>query len=256
MSGRSMARGLTPPFEPCLIERALSRRDEGGVLLARLIELAGELAERPLDVQEGRRRDLAEHRSMAAPLPIDRFLDHPRSNRVENDVPLDMEAVPLVVDARRAEPALEQVPDIPVAPVERLRVLPVQELHPARDRGRRHVDHEMHVIAHQAVRDAPPAELARHLAEQDHEPLPIEVVHEDGLRPVAATPDVPQAFRLIAELARHRSSVERESSRKSKERAATCAAALVLSGCRDSNSGPLRPERSALPGCATPRTAP
>ncbi len=25
------------------------------------------------------------------------------------------------------------------------------------------------------------------------------------------------------------------------------------SGCRDSNSGPLRPERSALPGCATPR---
>ena len=28
---------------------------------------------------------------------------------------------------------------------------------------------------------------------------------------------------------------------------------LTSSGCRDLNSGPLRPERSALPGCATPR---
>src|ERR1700756_3767537 len=28
------------------------------------------------------------------------------------------------------------------------------------------------------------------------------------------------------------------------------------SGCPDSNWGPLRPERSALPGCATPREAP
>ncbi len=29
--------------------------------------------------------------------------------------------------------------------------------------------------------------------------------------------------------------------------------ACVVSGCGDLNSGPLRPERSALPGCATPR---
>src|SRR5436853_3318027 len=30
----------------------------------------------------------------------------------------------------------------------------------------------------------------------------------------------------------------------------------LRSGCPDSNWGPLRPERSALPGCATPRGGP
>src|SRR3954471_9287042 len=33
-------------------------------------------------------------------------------------------------------------------------------------------------------------------------------------------------------------------------------AALTLSGWRDSNPRPLRPERSALPSCATPRVKP
>ena len=121
-----MTRGLTPPFEPCLFERPLACRDEVGVLLARALELAGELAERPLDVEERRRRDLAEHRAVAAPPPVDRLLDHARTHRVEDDVPLDLQAVRVVVHARRAEPSLEQMPDVPVPPVERLRVLPVQ----------------------------------------------------------------------------------------------------------------------------------
>src|SRR5436305_12365432 len=110
----------------------------------------------------------------------------------------------------------------------------------------------MHVVVHQAIRDAAPAELSRDLAEQHHEPLAIEVVHEDRLLPVAAAPDVPHSLRLISLLTRHASSVRAESSRQMR-RVATFVATLLPSGCRDSNSGPLRPERSALPGCATPR---
>src|SRR5262249_27616877 len=34
-----------------------------------------------------------------------------------------------------------------------------------------------------------------------------------------------------------------------------CGSGPCTSGCPDLNWGPLRPERSALPGCATPRTA-
>src|SRR5260221_13928377 len=113
-----MTRGLTPIFAACLFERFLSGRDEVDVGLPREVELPGELAQRPLDVQEGRRRDLAEHRTVTAPGPLDSVADHACAHRIEHDVSPDLEAVRVVVDPRVAEPSLEQMPYVPVPAVE------------------------------------------------------------------------------------------------------------------------------------------
>ena len=48
---------------------------------------------------------------------------------------------------------------------------------------------------------------------------------------------------------------QEQPARQRAERARRSSTRPAESGCRDSNGGPLRPERSALPGCATPREA-
>ena len=53
----------------------------------------------------------------------------------------------------------------------------------------------------------------------------------------------------------HRASIRNRTVASLKRGEAARLAASQLSGRRDSNSGPHRPERCALPGCATPRRA-
>src|SRR5262245_23507982 len=137
--------------------------------------------------------------------------------------------------------------DVAIPSVDVLRVLAVQDPHPFRDREGGHLDQQVHMIRHQAVREHTPFELLRDLLEQPKIVLAVVIVGEDRMLAVAATPDVPYALRLISRLSGHTATLDVKEPRQ-------CRGSLT-SGCRDLNSGPLRPERRALPGCATPRTA-
>ena len=234
--------------------------DERFVGGSRPAEVAAELAERPSRVEERRRPRLAEHRTKAAPPPVGRAVDHPRTSRIVRDVARQLEAVALLLDRLGVEPPLKQMPDPSVTAVVRLRVAPAEQLHPARERPIGHVEHEMHVVRHEAVDETPPAELPRHHAQKLEVPLPVVVVREDRLPPVPAARHVVDPGRLHTKRTGHahdaRPRTVTRQSRLGRERAAEADPAALTSGCPDSNWGPLRPERSALPGCATPRTAP
>src|SRR5205085_4850544 len=79
---------------------------------------------------------------------------------------------------------------------------------------------------------------------------------EDGIRDLTVTGvqtcALPISARVAARAAARRTVPRLVRLRVNEEPRRTAA---LTSGCPDSNWGPLRPERSALPGCATPRGA-
>ena len=72
--------------------------------------------------------------------------------------------------------ALEQMPHPPMAPIEPLRIHPVQLAHPARQRRLQRHHEQMEVIAHQAVREHAPAVALGHRLQDLEEPLPIPII--------------------------------------------------------------------------------
>ena len=188
---------------------------------------------------------------IAAPSP--RF--HSGALGVEVDVPNGLEDVRLMANHVGPEPALEEMPGKAVSPVEVLRVVATQVLHSARDRPGWDGEDEMEVIRHQAPSEHPPVERAAHTLEQLEEALAVGVVRKDGLSAIAAAHDVADASRLVSWRTWHAASVRPQPSRNARNNPKSRGQrpATHQSGCPDSNWGPLRPERSALPGCATPR---
>jgi hypothetical protein len=71
------------------------------------------------------------------------------------------------------------MPGSAVALVERRGIEAVQPLHPVREGRLAALDHQVVVVAHQAVRVTAPAEAVEHALEEQHEEDPVVVVHED-----------------------------------------------------------------------------
>jgi hypothetical protein len=80
-----------------------------------------------------------------------------------------------------------------VAVVEGGRVEAVQPLHPVRELGLAALDHEVEVVAHQAVGVAAPAVPVDHAGEELEKEQPVVVVHEDRPAVDAARREVPDA---------------------------------------------------------------
>ena len=74
--------------------------------------------------------------------------------------------------------ALEQMTHPTMAPIEPLRIYPVQLPHPPRQRRLQCHHEKMEVIPHQAVGQHAPAVSLGHLGENLEEPLPIPIVPE------------------------------------------------------------------------------
>ena len=159
--------------------------------------------ESAFDVMERQRCVEPDEGPVAAPRPLRRMPHHPCPHRVEIDITDDFERVGLVLDVLGAESSLEKVAGLAVAAVEELSKSPAQPLHSPRGRPCPDVGYEMHVVSHQAVpRDLPVVITARFL-EQPEVAMPVEIVEEDRLPPVAAAGDMPDAGRLVAQRARH-----------------------------------------------------
>lgn len=113
------------------------------------------------------------------PLVVLRVSDESRPNRVVEHVGDRVEELRLTVDHPRREAGAEQVAGALVAVVEPPGVLAVQELDSGGEPRPRRVEHEMDVVAHQAVRVAGPLVVLDGLGEQAEIGEPVVVVAKD-----------------------------------------------------------------------------
>jgi hypothetical protein len=88
--------------------------------------------------------------------------------------------------------ALEQVAGAAVAPVEGLRVDPAEVAHPLAEIGRQRLDHQVVVVAHQAVGVAQPSAPGDGAPEQIEKVLPVGIILIDSRSSVAAPGHVVQ----------------------------------------------------------------
>jgi hypothetical protein len=102
------------------------------------------------------------------------------------------------------EATLEEVTVQLVPAIEALRVQAAQLLHSRREALFRRLDHEVEVVAHEAVRVTAPRGVLHDAGEQGEEFEAIVVVEENELAPVPAGSDVEETTgRPKAWLARH-----------------------------------------------------
>jgi hypothetical protein len=77
-----------------------------------------------------------------------------------------------------------------MAPIEALRIEPIQLPHAASQISCRRFDEQMIVIAHQAVRVTAPGKAVEHVPDYLKEETPIRVIPKDGLAAVPARGDM------------------------------------------------------------------
>jgi hypothetical protein len=141
---------------------------------------------------------------MAAPPPVAGLVAQPRLDGVERDVARDRQQLGIAPHDHRGVPPLKDVADVPVPPVERLGVQPVQPVHAHREIWLGRLDEQVHVVAHQAVRKAPPALPLDDLSQQPEVRVPIDVIDVDRLLPDTARKDVHEgAGELFTRLPSH-----------------------------------------------------
>jgi hypothetical protein len=125
------------------------------------------------EVEERRRPEGAHGSRIAAPLPFLWVRAQSRSDGVENDVTRELERVRLVVDHLVEVAAFKERAFPAVLQVEPHRIAALQILHAGGQVGVRRLDCQMEVIAHQAIRMAPPAIAPNGALEQLEEVLPV-----------------------------------------------------------------------------------
>jgi len=101
------------------------------------------------------------------------------ANRVEHDVPRELEEVRVAFDENAAESTVEEMALVPVPPVEPLGVDTVESLHAGRDIPMWRLEEKVEVVRHQAVGMAPPFEALDDVLEDLLEPETIAHVREN-----------------------------------------------------------------------------
>lgn len=136
-------------------------------------------------------------RSIAAPLPVARRLDHLSAHRVEHDVSRPFQQVRVLFNEVSLESPFEKWPGAALFMIEASRIVAVESLH-ASGKGRlERFDEQMVVIGHQRVRVNAPAEVALHAGGQCEKAKPVGVVEEDVPAIDSAVVDVPESAGLL-----------------------------------------------------------
>lgn len=103
----------------------------------------------------------------------------PRANRVEHDVPRELEEVRVALDENAPESTIEEMALVSMPPVEPLGVDTVKPLHPDRNVPARCLDEKVKVIRHQAIGMTSPFVPLDDVLEDLLEPEPIADVGEN-----------------------------------------------------------------------------
>jgi hypothetical protein len=117
----------------------------------------------------------------------------PRSNWVQRQVARDLEKVAFGLDCLRVEPVLEEMALETLAPVKPLRVAAVQPVHSRRKCRFLHLEREMEMVGHEAIREALPLLASNREGQQREEPPTAVLVDKDVCGAVAARGDVEDA---------------------------------------------------------------
>src|SRR5262249_8677210 len=149
-------------------------------------------------------RRLADHGVVTTPPIVARISHDAGPDRIEDDVPRQLQQVGMPLHHLAAKPTLEQMTFVAVPPVEPLRVDAVQPMHPTRYVCVRRLHEKVIVVRHQAVRMAAPFERRDDLSEQLQESESVARVREYCVLAIPASRYVvDRAGNLRAGRARH-----------------------------------------------------
>ena len=99
---------------------------------------------------------LACRRQVAGPFPIFRLFDHPRTNRIQHDVPAHFQKMTVFLDQDGLIPALEQVTGPSVPFIEQLGIDAIELPHTDGKIAVRGFDEKMIMVSHEAIRVTDP----------------------------------------------------------------------------------------------------
>jgi hypothetical protein len=157
---------------PNTLSNAFEHQDP--IATPRFFPIRYELAQESIYRQPVRGGCRSDHRPLPAPGPLLRLIDHPRPNRVQNDLPTQLKPVGVLVYENPLETPLKQMPDSSMAPVRCLRVNTIQVMHSLRQVSFHRLNDQMVVIRHEAKRVADPLITLHHLhqyaQEKPHDP--------------------------------------------------------------------------------------
>src|ERR1035438_7001665 len=133
-------------------------------------------------------------------------LEQLRPRRIQMHIITDRLEIPVAapIHDQRLILAAKQVPELLVPPMVAAGIGAQQPLHPGHQVGLGRLDDQVKVVAHEAIRMHLPAGLLTRLRERLQEPLPVLVILENGLPPVAPIHHVINRPRILdAQLPSH-----------------------------------------------------
>ncbi len=116
--------------------------------------------------------------------------DQSSPDRVQDDVPAELQQMRLLLDHDGLKPPLEEVPHAPVSAIKGLRVDPIEVSDGEGQIGRRRFEQEMIMVGHQDPGVADDAVLLDHLRERIDKSGTIAVIANNGFALIAPRRDV------------------------------------------------------------------
>jgi hypothetical protein len=187
---------LGPQLLPRRVSRSLPLGDELSIARPRQL-LASELRQCPVHLQPTGNLPQPGSRAVVAPPPLASRLYKPGPDRIENNVPGQLQKMRLLLDQDGLEPSLHQVTVSLVSPVEPLRVDAVEVSHAPGQVGFGRFDQQMEVVAHQNEAMQSPFEALDSLSEDVQEAFPVSFVSKDVSPFVPPTRDMPDSTGML-----------------------------------------------------------
>lgn len=155
--------------------------------------IAAEVREDLTNVEKARLTVNAYRCSITTPAPFARAPAQASSNRVQDEIPAELEQMALALQMHGMEAALKQVAAGLVVLIERLGVTAVQQLDPDGQAGCRDHDEQVVMVGHQAVAEAAPAVALDDPPEEIEKEDVVPGAGEDRLLSITAGRDVVRA---------------------------------------------------------------
>jgi hypothetical protein len=113
-------------------------------------------------------------------------LDDPCPNRIEDNMPTDLEQMGILLHENRLIAALKYVPGSSVSAVEFLGVYAIQLTHSFGKVSVRSLNEKVVVIVHEAVRVTNPIIALHKIPEDGEKCLPVNIIEEDRSPPISS----------------------------------------------------------------------
>ena len=211
---------LTDQLLPWVVPRTSAVRHEAPVRLEGQLDRSGmEPPQCPRDLEPRLWPSQTSGSAVTAPFIFAGCSNRMAANRVEDDVPYELEKVRFSFHQNALETTLKEMAGASVPSIEALGIITVQGANAAREVRLGRLDEQMIVVPHEdvAVKDPPPLRDDR--AKQGEKVSAIAVIAVDGTALIATTCDMPdRARKFETERTGHRGRAEEGSSDRNEAR--------------------------------------